>query len=218
MRSRMLIVAVCLVAALPAVARAAGGPQVRDLAEIFINQFRETIDNWLREGGAASATGGTVDADQALSDLDRQLDQALGDPDTAPPPLPGSCLEREGCAECMERPTEQLARSRVLLARARALWEATHKYAVSAQALGDNLAPSTREAAFIWQAQKPKIAASLAQLDAAYDRKIAAMLAPFKAALQEIDGCERRFYNNPDWFARFGFIYYEFMESRYKRQ
>ena len=178
-------------------------------------------------GGAAQAhqqvsegmeTASTMmEGHNALSDLDRQLDGALDQPEPGTPPVPASCVGREGCAECYAGVYERLARSRLLLARARALFDATHRFANAAQAVGDNLAPSTREAAFVWEMQKPRIAASLGQFDAAYDRKIADMLAALRRTLQDISECEGRFYNNPDWYQRFGFVYHEFLKSRYER-
>lgn len=153
----------------------------------------------------------------ALSDLDRQLDRALDQPDVDAPPVPASCLTREGCEACYSQAYLQLARSRVLLLRARALFDATHRFASAAQAVGDTLAPSTREAAFVWQMQKPRIAASLGAFDSTFDRKINDMLAVVRRALQDISECEARHYNNPDWYARYGFVYFEFLQSRHRR-
>lgn len=166
---------------------------------------------------AADAAATAMEGHDAMTDLDRELDGALDQPEPGTPPVPASCVGREGCEECFGRVYEQLARSRILLARARSLFDATHRFANAAQAVGDNLAPSTREAAFVWEMQKPRIAASLGNFNAAYDRKIADMLAALRRTLQEIGECEERFYNNPDWYTRFGFIYYEFMKSRYQR-
>lgn len=164
--------------------------------------------------GTADAAGNTFDT---MNDLDREVDAAASGVEAGAPPVPASCLGREGCEECYQRPYEQLARSRILLARARALHAATHRFAKAAQAFGDGVAPSTREAAIVWHYQKPKIAASLAQLDATYDRKIADMLAVLKRTLEEIAACEARFYQNPDWYQRYGFMYFEFMQARYQR-
>jgi len=165
-----------------------------------------------REAAETAAEGAS-----ALSDLDRELDHALDQPEPGTPPVPSSCVGREGCAECFGRTYLQLARSRVLLARARALYDATHRFSTAAQAVGNSLAPSTREAAFVWEFQKPRIAESLKAFDQTYDRKIADMLAALRRNLQEIGECEAQFYNNPDWYQRYAFIYFEFMKSRYER-
>lgn len=168
-------------------------------------------------GGPGAPAEGAADAHDAATDLDRELDGAARQPNPGAPELPVSCVGSQDCENCYRPAYEQIARSRILLARAKALYDATHRFATAAQAMGDNLAPSTREAAFIWQAQKPGIARSLAQFDAAYDRKIADMIAVLRQALQEVSECEARFYNNPDWYTRFGFMYYEFMQAHYKR-
>jgi hypothetical protein len=153
----------------------------------------------------------------ALSDLDRELDGAMDEPEANAPPVPVSCLGREGCEACFGSAYLQLARSRLLLLRARAIFDATHRFATAAQALGDNLAPSTREAAFVWQMQKPRIAESLGAFDQSFDRKIADMLAVVRRTLQELGECEGRYYSNPDWYQRYGFVYFEFLQSRYTR-
>ncbi len=194
-------------------------------ASEWANDYGDLVDDAM--GGMAGAheaassaadTASTMmDGHDAMTDLDRELDGALDQPEPGAPPVPASCVGREGCGDCFSRAYEQLARSRILLARARSLYDATHRFANAAQAVGDNLAPSTREAAFVWEMQKPRIAASLGQFDAAYDRKIADMLAALRRALEAIGECEARFYNNPDWYRRFGFIYYEFLKSRYQR-
>ena len=43
------------------------------------------------------------------------------------------------------------------------------------------------------------------------------MLAVLRQALQEVSDCEARFYRNPDWYTRFGFMYFEFMQAHDKR-
>jgi len=216
MMNRVLLMTLLVCPLWPTAARAQTGIPWTDA----VDGLRNTAGDWAHDygvTGGASTVAGAVDAHGALGDVDRAVESALDDPGGSPPPVPASCLTRDGCEECFERPYEQLGRSRVLLARARAVFDATHRFATAATALGDNLAPSTREAALVWQFQKPKIAASLTQFDATYDRKIADMLAVLRRTLEEIGQCEARFYNNADWYARFGFIYFEFMQSRYRR-
>lgn len=172
------------------------------------------------EGAAAgaAAAASAMEGHDALTDLDRQLDHALDDPDPDVPPVPSGCLDRGAdCEECFGAAYEQLARSRLLLLRTRALYDATHRFASAAQAHGDNLAPATREAAIVWEMQKPRIRASLGQFDAAYDRKIADMLAVVQRTLRELAVCEKRFYNTLDWYERYGFIYFEFLQARFTR-
>ncbi len=167
---------------------------------------------------AAGRVEGAMEGHNALADLDRQLDGALDDPEPDVPPVPAGCLARgAACEECYGRAYEQLARSRLLLLRARALFDATHRFASAAQAHGDNVAPSTREAAIVWEMQKPRIRASLAQFDATYDRKIADMLAVVQQTLRDIALCEKLYYETQDWYERFGFIYFEFLQARYQR-
>lgn len=224
-----LLLALCLMWAPRAGAQGAAEPndwevalsEMRDAASGYADDFDDIMGPFSQayEAGssAAEAVATVMEGYDALNDLDRQLDDAASQPDAGQPAVPSSCVAREGCQECFSGPYLQLARSRILLARARALYDATHRFATSSQAVGDTLAPATREAAFVWQMQKPRIAASLAQFDAAYDRKIADMIAVVRRTLQEISECEARFYNNPDWYLRYGFVYFEFLQTKYKR-
>lgn len=197
---------------------------VADVAD-YARSVSDRYENDVATARSAIETGQSVsdtvdagtEAHDALSDLDRELDAATGEPRGNAPPIPASCVRRDGCEECYSEAYERLGRARVLLARAQTLYKATHRFAASSVALGDNLAPSTREAALVWQAQKPGIERSLATFDQAYDRKIEAMLGNLKEVLLMISECEERHYNNPDWFTRYGFMYLEFMKTRYER-
>jgi len=231
--TRRVVFALAFVIAAPTASFAQANPMAWEQA---MSDLRSSMQEWAENygglvdeamgplGGAHALATQMTDAVQtvfegygALSDLDRQLDGALGEPEANAPPVPVSCLGREGCQACFGSAYLQLARSRVLLLRARAIFDATHRFATAAQALGDNLAPSTREAAFVWQMQKPRIAASLGAFDQSFDRKIADMLAVVRRTLQELSECEGRYYNNPDWYQRYGFVYFEFLQARYTR-
>lgn len=190
------------------------GREVSDRYEADVAQARSAVE---AGQGAADAYGAGAEAYNALNDLDRQLDDAMAEPRGNAPPIPASCVRREGCEDCYSEAYERLGRARVLLARAQTIYKATHRFAAASVALGDNLAPSTREAALVWQAQKPAIERSLATFDQAYDRKIEAMLGNLKEVLQMISRCEAQYYNNPDWYTRYGFMYLEFMAARYTR-
>jgi hypothetical protein len=53
--------------------------------------------------------------------------------------------------------------------------------------------------------------------DDAYSDKIRQ---PARRPEERLDGfsvCEAKYFNNSDWYDRFGFIYYQFMADKYKR-
>ena len=43
------------------------------------------------------------------------------------------------------------------------------------------------------------------------------MMGTLRRALQEVADCEARYFDVQDWYSRYGFIYYTFMEDRYRR-
>jgi hypothetical protein len=49
-----------------------------------------------------------------------------------------------------------------------------------------------------------------------FDPKYRGMMSGLKDALMKWDRCEAQF-GEPDWYARFGFLYMTFMEDKYKR-
>ncbi len=168
-------------------------------------------------GTAADIVGGAADASDALGDLDREIDNAMSQPEPGNPTIPVSCQGSDDCAECYERAYTQLARQRILLARLQSLYVATHRFAETSQTLGDSIAGLHPQAGVGWGPQKLRISSSLANFDAAYDRKREAMLGVLKDALIAIGECEARHFNNRDWFTRYGFMYLEFMSTRYSR-
>lgn len=196
-----------------AAAQGFGSPSDNPVGEVR-GALGDAADAGQQVGNAVETA---MESHDALGDLDRQLDDALDDPEPDVPPVPSSCIDRPACEECFFRAYEQLARSRVLLLRAQALFTATHRFATSSQAHGDNLAPMSKEAALYWMAQKQRIAVSLTQFDAVYDKKIEAMLAVVERTLRELGVCEKNFYDTLDWYQRYGFIYFEFLQSRYRR-
>jgi hypothetical protein len=43
------------------------------------------------------------------------------------------------------------------------------------------------------------------------------MLPNLRGALDALGKCEEKYFNEPDWYDRYGFMYYTFMADRYKR-
>lgn len=167
--------------------------------------------------GAASRMADMMDTQSALSDMDRALDDARSRVETDSPPIPLSCQGNEACMACYRDALEQLARQRILLARLHAIYVATHRFADSAKTTGDGFAGLHHAAGVGWHYQKLRVARSLVTFDQTYDAKFEAMMEVLREVLMEIDRCEAEHFNNRDWFARFGFMYYEFLDVRYRR-
>ncbi len=68
-----------------------------------------------------------------------------------------------------------------------------------------------------WQYSKKGIEESLTKLGRTYDEKYRGLMQNLQATLRKISDCEAQFFDEQDWYDRYGFIYYTFMADRYKR-
>ncbi|MCD6660399.1 MAG: hypothetical protein LT105_09570, partial [Lentimicrobium sp.] len=83
-------------------------------------------------------------------------------------------------------------------------------------AFGDDVSGIHGVSGIAWQAQRGKIENSVKELQAAYDSKLAELLAKLQQSLMEMAVCEEQF-GTPDWYDRYGYMYYEFVAEKYKR-
>ena len=103
------------------------------------------------------------------------------------------------------------------LEKLRVAGQATSDYVAKSYALGDGLAGVTGVAALQWQVERAGIAKSFEHFEkGTYDRKYEEMMKSLKGVLDRWDACEGQ-YGERDWYARFGFLYYQFMRDKYKR-
>ena len=144
-------------------------------------------------------------------------------PDYSPdgsPTLPVGCAlteEAGECAQCYQQAQGKLNGSRRLLERLRAIYEGTKRYVDASVSFGDNVAGIHAATGLAWQAERRSIMQQFEQFERTHEEKRQGMMRGLRAALDEIATCEATHFNNPDWFSRYGFIYYQFMEARYKR-
>jgi hypothetical protein len=141
------------------------------------------------------------------------------DPDYSPdgsPEVPISC-ETEECMQCYARSVERLNFVRFQLERLRAIYASTQKMAQGAIAFGDTTSGIHAMTGLAWQSSRRGIQQQLEKLGRTYDEKYEGMMGTLRSALQQMAECEREHFDNPDWYNRFGFIYYTFMADRYKR-
>jgi hypothetical protein len=133
------------------------------------------------------------------------------------PPLPSNCAEGSACGQCFADGRRQLDGMRLNLERLRCTYTAYKRYVDAAVSFGDSTSGIHAVTGLAWQTERAGIMKEFQRLQSTYDNKYQAMLPNLQAALQKIGQCEAQFYNNPDWYSRFGFIYYTFMADRYKR-
>lgn len=133
------------------------------------------------------------------------------------PALPSSCAEGTACGECFATGRRQLDGMRINLERLRCTYTAYKRFVDASVAFGDSTSGIHAVTGLAWQTERAGIMKEFDKLNATYDRKYREMLPNLQSALQKVGQCEAQFYNNPDWYNRFGFIYYTFMADRYKR-
>ncbi len=146
-------------------------------------------------------------------------DDGRYDPDYRPegmPEVPISCATEE-CQQCYETAVRRLNFTRVTFEQLRAIYQSTTDMADKAMSFGDSASGVHALSGLSWQYSKKGIETELAKLGRTYDGKYKDLLGTLRSALDQMAVCERDHFNNPDWYNRFGFIYYTFMEDRYRR-
>lgn len=194
------------------------GEQARENADVSAGH-RAGIDkgvDWLQLGFKFADSA--RDFGESFTPLD--ADDARFDPDYSPPGMPDvpiSCGEDAECQQCYEKAQHDLNFVRVQLEKLRAIYDSTTTMAKNAMAFGDDVSSIHGMMGLAWQTQKRGIQASVTHMGQTYDGKLRELLATLESQLKKMDECEKQYFNSPDWYNRFGFIYYQFMEARYTR-
>jgi hypothetical protein len=130
--------------------------------------------------------------------------------------MPSSCASNQACGECYERAVGELNFIRRQLGRLSCIYSNTKRFNESALAFGDNMSGIHAVTGAAWQSARGEIVAQFESFKHTYDNKYTDMINSLHRALQSISACEMQ-YGLPDWYQRFGFIYFEFMKDKYKR-
>lgn len=163
---------------------------------------------------------GLANADAALSDVLNPDDNEF-DPDYTPegsPTLPAHCATKEGPeCECYADAYKSLNFVRFYLERLRAIYGATRNFTDNAIAFGDSMAGLHGGFGVAWPPERRRIQQTFEQMGQTYDGKYKNYMQGLRKALDAIAECESTYYGVEDWYGRFGFIYFTFMQDRYKR-
>lgn len=127
-----------------------------------------------------------------------------------------SCNGEPTCKDCFDKTLEKLNFYRRQLARLRCIYNNTKTYKESAVALGDNMSGIHAMSGIAWQNERIKIMNTFQNTQRIYDTKSQEFLAGLYDTLQELNTCMHIAGEN-NWYAKSGFIYFEFMQERYKR-
>lgn len=129
--------------------------------------------------------------------------------------MPTSCKTAD-CQECYTRAVNELTFVRRQLGRLSCIYQNTKNFNNSAIAFGDNASGIHAVTGLAWQSARAEIVAEYNRFKQVYDDKYQGMMGSLEKALKAIGECENQ-YGQQDWYQRFGFIYFQFMQDKYKR-
>jgi hypothetical protein len=133
------------------------------------------------------------------------------------PGVPSHCVVPNGCNACYTSAYRDLNGVRVALEKIRRLNTTTQAIAKKSLAFGDAVSGIHGVAGIAWQEERRGIEASLVGFESKYDAKYEELMASLEAALRAVGRCEAQHFNVPDWYDRYGYMYYSFMGDRYRR-
>ncbi len=166
----------------------------------------------------------TLKAIDDLQKMQKNLDTLTNDdkrmePDYKPPgtpDVPSKCLENKACRPCYTEAYGKVNTTRKNLEKVRAKYEFTHRFTTQGiaymQAAGN---AGGGIAAMGAQAEVNKVNESLSGFDEAVRSKNSELLGKLEGNLREVGICEAKYYKNDDWYDRYGYMYYQFMQAHY---
>lgn len=214
-RARMVLL-IGTIAASPFLSRtasAAGGkmPSVADL----LKQLKQILD-------IQQNTEKFWDTLEKLSQ-----DEALPDESQRGPALPSSCIDQswsisaedqsraQGC-QCMATAVDKLRKNRQMLEKLRIIVTNQKAFVDKAIALGNSYSQLHTLLGLQWVGiRKHDIEEPYAQFKQISNQKHQAVMAAVEKDLKDIGRCEAQL-GEPDWYTKYGYIYYEFLYSAYK--
>lgn len=123
---------------------------------------------------------------------------------------------RGDCARCFVEARDEFNKVRYNLEQLRVIYKCTKDFSKKAIAFGDNTSGVHAISGLAWQAEKVKIEGSVKNLENAYDLKYAELIGKLQESLIALAVCEEEF-GTPDWYDRYGYMFYEFVKEKYKR-
>lgn len=124
--------------------------------------------------------------------------------------------ESSSNCECLEAAYENFYEAQWIFEYMRTEYASVTNKTNNAIAFGDGVSSIHGASALAWQTQKIKIVKALKNFEKSYDKGYDNWIDKLYHILMEIDTCENKA-GFEDWYRRAGFIYYEFMKLKYKR-
>lgn len=160
---------------------------------------------------------------QALKALSN--DEGVPDDSQRGPSLPSACLDGtwkvpsgdayKNC-QCMATAVDKLRKNRQMLEKLRILVANQKAFVDKATALGNSFAQLHTVLGLQWIGiKKHDIDEPYAQFKVISNQKHQQLMAAIQTDLRDIGECEARL-GEPNWYQKFGFMYYEFLYAAYK--
>lgn len=126
------------------------------------------------------------------------------------------CEDDASCSACYSDARSEFNAVRGTFEQLRVIYQCSMDDINSAIAFGDSASGVHGVSGLAWQAQKARITNSVNGLKNAYDNKYDELRGRLHSSMIEIASCEAQ-YGEPDWYDRFGYVYFEFLTDKYKR-
>lgn len=127
-----------------------------------------------------------------------------------------SCNGEPSCETCFQTSFDKVNFYRRQLARLRCIYNNTKSFTDNAIAFGDNMSGMHAMTGLKWQQVRIDIMKNYKTMQGTYDRRYIEFMVGLEESLRELDTCMYIAGEN-NWYVKSGFIYYEFMQERYKR-
>jgi hypothetical protein len=233
MKKVKIIFAVCFLFFIsPAISFAQSGSTdgtseaINQMGEAEIQGIQNHTTDLTNISGALSGALGSLNtylsiaqSAQDLYNATRALDNNECQPDfttSAQAMMPTHCASGSECYNCYRSAVDELSFVRRILARLWCIYSNTKNFNERAIAFGDNTSGVHAINGLAWQYAKADIVGAYNHFKQTYDTKYTGLMGTLDKALHDISNCEAQ-YGQPDWYQRYGFIYFEFMKEKYKR-
>jgi hypothetical protein len=193
--------------------------RLRELGGEIFDGAGDAIDEGLDRLGEV---GDIIEDDERYRVVRDLYDSYVGLGDcinSVPPPgmprIPSFC-ETEECGSCFTAARDAFNQNRYTFERLKTIYSCTKTFTDAALSFGDNVSGVHGVSGLAWQSERRKIEKSIKDLQKTYDNKYRELLQAQKNALMQLNDCESQ-HGIPDWYDRFGYMYYEFTALNYKR-
>lgn len=134
----------------------------------------------------------------------------------AGPTVPSQCAESEDCMRCYGDAVRAIDFNRFYIERARCITAANVRMAKSAIAFGDSSSGVHGVTGLSWSlGGKPQVEQALRDLKRTYTRKANDYLFEIDRSMKKLGQCEAEHFGERDWYQRYGWLYVNFMRSKY---